>query len=261
MNPSDEIEPMKIKKMRKDFIKCIMKDEEYKKKDEKKKEIVKYCKSYKDFCNIVSSVNMKPIKTYEEKVSYEDYINMKFPVSTFKMEYIKKKNAKNRYFLLPDQSQINNQMEKSLPQEIQAYKSKQKIHQFLNVLWNHQKDYGKFIKSNYNSDELTELLCLMSRNWDDLFDIKIQEEDLASFTSQLKLPNLVNFLTHMVKHWEMEGLSFYFTQEELKDINVNLQDVIHKIEKKISSYSYDNHQKCEETIKMINYLKAYSFLN
>ncbi|GAB65972.1 hypothetical protein PCYB_081330, partial [Plasmodium cynomolgi strain B] len=235
MNPGDGIEPIEIRKMRNDFVRCIIKDEEYKKKDEKKKEIVKYCKSYKDFCNIVSSVNMKPVRTYEQKVSYDDYVSLKISSSQSQMEAIKRRNRRSQNFQLTNLFQINNHVELPSPQEVEERKSEQEIQQFLRMLWDNQKDYANFIKRNYTSDELAHVLSLIRRKWDDLFE-PTSVEDPVMETAQQKFLNLANFLIHWVNHWEKQNLSAYFTQDELNDINLNLQDVIGKIEKTASMY-------------------------
>ncbi|ETW27139.1 hypothetical protein PFMG_04180 [Plasmodium falciparum IGH-CR14] len=110
MNPPNFINSdisFDMKKVRKDFIKSIIQDEEYKKKDDKKKEIVKTCKSYKDFCDIVNAVNMKPIKKYEPKITYEDYIQMHFSSSSCKLDTFQKKNENIKNFFMINNYKVN----------------------------------------------------------------------------------------------------------------------------------------------------------
>ncbi|KJP87786.1 hypothetical protein AK88_02542 [Plasmodium fragile] len=252
MNPGDGIAPIQIRKMRNDFVRCIIKDEEYKKKDEKKKEIVKYCKSYKDFCNIVSSVNMKPIRTYEQKVSYEDYVNFNGSSSQSQMEAIKRRNRRSQNSQLSNLFQINSPVELPSPQEVDERKSGQEIQQFLNMLSEKQNDYANFIKHNYTSDELTELLNLITRKWDDLLETTNPEDPIMEKAQQTCL-NIANFLIHVANHWEKQNLSLYFTQDELNHINLNLQDIIGKMEKTVSTY--DDETNGEASI-IINQLKV-----
>ncbi|EUD67530.1 hypothetical protein C922_02236 [Plasmodium inui San Antonio 1] len=252
MNPGDGIAPIEIGKMRDDFVRCIMKDEEYKKKDEKKKEIVKYCKSYKDFCNIVSSVNMKPVRTYEAKVSYEEYVHLNVSSSQSRIEAIKRRNRRSQNFQLTNLFQINSPVELPSRQEVEERKSGREIQQFLNMLWDNQEDYANFIKRNYTSDELTDLLSFIRRKWDVLFEPTPAEHPVMEKAKKTFF-NLANFLIQVANHWENQNLSAYFTQDELNDINLNLQDVIGKMEKTASTY--DDEAKCEAGI-MINQLKV-----
>ncbi|ANQ07718.1 Uncharacterized protein PCOAH_00023110 [Plasmodium coatneyi] len=255
MNPSDGIAPIQIRKMRNDFVRCIIKDEEYKKKDEKKKEIVKYCKSYKDFCNIVSSVNMKPVRTYEEKVSYEDYINFNASSSKCQMETIKRRNRRSQNGQLMNLFQVNKPVQLPSAQEVEERRSGQEIQQFLSMLWDNQKDYANFIKRNYTSDELTDVLSLIRRKWDNLFETTSVDDPVMEQTQQTLL-NLANFLIHVANHWKKQNLSAYFTQDELNQINLTLQDVIAKMEKTASTLNYETNG---DISIMINQLKVIHF--
>ncbi|KMZ93332.1 hypothetical protein PVMG_00778 [Plasmodium vivax Mauritania I] len=250
MHPRDGITPIEIEKMRNDFVRCIIKDEEYKKKDEKKKEIVKYCKSYKDFCNIVSSVNMKPVRTYEQKVSYEDYVNLNVSSSQSQMEALKRRNRRSQKFHLTNLFQINSPVELPSPQEVQERKSEQEIKQFLNLLRDNQKDYANFIKRNYTSDELTDVLSLIGRKWDDLFEPTGADSPVME-NAQQKFRNLADFLIHLANHWERQNLSAYFTQDELNRINLNLQDVIGKMERAASTYDDGGNGEASRVIRQL----------
>ncbi|CAA9987670.1 conserved Plasmodium protein, unknown function [Plasmodium knowlesi strain H] len=251
MDPADGIAPIQIRKMRNDFVRCIIKDEEFKKKDEKKKEIVKYCKSYKDFCNIVSSVNMKPVRTYEQKVSYEDYINLNLSSSKSQMESTKRRNRRSQNYELMNFFHINSPLQVPSPEEIEQRKSAQEIRQLLTMLRDKQKDYVNFVKRNYTSDELTDVLDLIRRKWDDIFQPNPADDPKMEKTPP-KFLNLASFLIHLVDHWKKHNLSAYFTQDELNNINLNLQDIIGKMEKTASTYYGDD---IGEASIMINQLK------
>ncbi|SBO26885.1 conserved Plasmodium protein, unknown function [Plasmodium knowlesi strain H] len=272
MDPADGIAPIQIRKMRNDFVRCIIKDEEFKKKDEKKKEIVKYCKSYKDFCNIVSSVNMKPVRTYEQKVSYEDYINLNLSSSKSQMESTKRRNRRSQNYELMNFFHINSPLQVPSPEEIEQRKSAQEIRQLFSyitcytyhvvhtklttyhlrtMLRDKQKDYVNFVKRNYTSDELTDVLDLIRRKWDDIFQPNPADDPKMEKTPP-KFLNLASFLIHLVDHWKKHNLSAYFTQDELNNINLNLQDIIGKMEKTASTYYGDD---IGEASIMINQLK------
>ncbi|CRG99591.1 conserved Plasmodium protein, unknown function [Plasmodium relictum] len=248
---------LNIKKMRNDFIKSIMKDEEYKKKDDKKKEIVKSCKSYKDFCNIVDSVNMKPIRKYEEKVTYEDYINLNFG-SNSKSEYLQEKKRKNNLNFMINQFKINNKKEKVLSLNDENYKSSE-IKQFLNILKNNKENYYRFIKSNYNCDDVKYIICMIKDKMNILFENNYfnEENDVVDDENSQKkeynsnLLNTINFLFYLSKHWSDEKFSIFFIEEELNDINFNIYTIIEEIKKK--------YNKNDEVIDKLNYIKSIFF--
>ncbi|SBT79106.1 conserved Plasmodium protein, unknown function [Plasmodium malariae] len=277
MIPSNDSALINIKKMRNDFVRSIVKDEEYKKKDDKKKEIVKSCKSYKDFCNIVSCVSMKPVRKYEEKVTYEDYVNFNFSSHNSKIESTKKKNRKNYNFFVSRQFKLNNQMDEFSPLNYERYKTRREIEQFLYILNDHKDNYDKFIKDHYNCDDMKDIISFIKNKWELLFDSdpalagddRAEDHETREENNQLndencqanseeqnfKILNLVNFLFWLCKRWCCQNFSAYFTQDELADINAN----VHIITQRLENVNCVNNYKDNKIIEMINYIKKNNF--
>ncbi|KEG03341.1 conserved Plasmodium protein, unknown function [Plasmodium vinckei vinckei] len=212
-----------IKKLRNEFVQSILKDEEYKKKDDKKKDIVKTCKSYKEFCDIVSVINMKPIKKYEEKVTYEDYLNMNH--STNNLDNLKKKKNYLKFFSM---NHLENNQNDLLLNDSHPIIQK-KIKQFLNILDNNKDNYYKFIKFNYNCDEIKDVIIFIKNNWNIFFEIdkvaihnNIMDNEQMDKKKNVTFSNLLYFFFNLIKYWNEEKLFLYFTANELKDINSNI---------------------------------------
>ncbi|VWU50017.1 conserved protein, unknown function [Hepatocystis sp. ex Piliocolobus tephrosceles] len=255
---------LNIHKMRKDLVNSVMKDEEYKKKDDKKKEIVKTCKGYKEFCDIVSSINMKPIKKYEEKITYEDYINLHTSISTLNSksnkESVKKKTRNYWNSIATRQFSVNKQVFNDCSVKGGTSKNIKEINEFINVLNNNKDNYYNFIKHNYNSDDLMELINLIKNNLDLLLKNKlIIKDDDISYNDENRnkfiINNFIAFLFNLSKYWKEESLSKFFTPNELNDINSSMHVIIQYIEKVVtqnndhSSNNMDN--KLEDMLKYI----------
>ncbi|CAD2097826.1 conserved Plasmodium protein, unknown function [Plasmodium vinckei brucechwatti] len=217
---------MNIKKLRNEFVQSILKDEEYKKKDDKKKDIVKTCKSYKEFCDIVSVINMKPIKKYEEKVTYEDYVNINH--STNNLDNLKKKKNYLKFFSM---NHLENNHNYPLLNDSQSIIQK-KIKQFLNMLDNNKDNYYKFIKFNYNCDEIKDIIIFIKNNWnifvetDEVAVHNIMDNEQVNKKRNVTFLNLIHFFFNLIKYWKEEKLFLYFTSEELKDINSNINIIV-----------------------------------
>ncbi|CAD2109262.1 conserved Plasmodium protein, unknown function [Plasmodium vinckei] len=231
---------MNIKKLRNEFVQSILKDEEYKKKDDKKKDIVKTCKSYKEFCDIVSVINMKPIKKYEEKVTYEDYLNMNH--STNNLDNLKKKKNYLKFFSM---NHLENNQNDPLLNDSQSIIQK-KIKQFLNILDNNKDNYYKFIKFNYNCDEIKDVIIFIKNNWNIFFETdevavhNIMDNEQMNKKRNVTFSNLIHFFFNLIKYWNEEKLFLYFTSEELKDINSNINIITQNL-KNIKLSSNEDH--------------------
>ncbi|SOV14582.1 conserved Plasmodium protein, unknown function [Plasmodium sp. gorilla clade G2] len=233
MNPHDIIDSnisFDIKKVRKDFIKSIIKDEEYKKKDDKKKEIVKTCKSYKDFCDIVNAVNMKPIKKYEPKITYEDYIHMHFSSSTYELDTYQKDNKKIKNILMMNNYNVHRKQDISSLNDISHKKAFNEIKDFTHVLKTYKDNYYEYIRKNYNSDDIIVIISLIKNHWDVFIGKKenLLEENLHDPDFII---NLINFLFYIFNYWTKRDFSLYFTHDELHDINSTLHFIKGNIEK------------------------------
>ncbi|CAD2097834.1 conserved Plasmodium protein, unknown function [Plasmodium vinckei lentum] len=243
-----------IKKLRNEFVQSILKDEEYKKKDDKKKDIVKTCKSYKEFCDIVSVINMKPIKKYEEKVTYEDYLNRNH--STNNLDNLKKKKNYLKFFSM---NNLENNQNEPLLNDSQSIIQK-KLKQFLNILDNNKDNYYKFIKFNYNCDEIKDVIIFIKNNWNIFFEIdkiavhnNTMDNEQMNKKRNITFSNLIHFFFNLIKYWNEEKLFLYFTSEELKDINSNINTIAQNL-KNIKLSSNEDHIINEITcyIKSIN---------
>ncbi|SCN61706.1 conserved Plasmodium protein, unknown function [Plasmodium chabaudi adami] len=230
MDINNYTDSMNIKKLRNEFVQSILKDEEYKKKDDKKKDIVKTCKSYKEFCDIVSVINMKPIKKYEEKVTYEDYVSMNH--STNNLDKLKKKKNHLKFFSI---NHLENNQNYPLLNDSQSIIQK-KIKQFLNTLDNNKDNYYKFIKFNYNCDEIKDVINFIKNNWNTFFEIdevaihnNIMDNEQMNKKKNITFSNLIQFFFNLIKYWNEEKLFLYFTPEELKDINSNINMIVQNL--------------------------------
>ncbi|SBS82626.1 conserved Plasmodium protein, unknown function [Plasmodium ovale] len=242
MLSNDDVYPINLKKMRNDFVRSIVQDEEYKRKDDKKKEIVKTCKSYKEFCDIVSCINMKPVRKYEDKITYEDYvsINQKVNSSTHKfiLQKVQKNNRQLLNFLSNNHFDVNTMDGKCPPtHNDEAVKTVIEIHRFLNVLNGNQDNYYAFIEKHYNFDELKEIINFIKNKWDLLvhpFTKVVTDNDVEEVRQKegqhTILPKLIHFLFCIVKYWRREKLSAFFTPDERRDINTNVASIIENIE-------------------------------
>ncbi|CRG94097.1 conserved Plasmodium protein, unknown function [Plasmodium gallinaceum] len=245
---------LNLKKMRNDFIKSIMRDDEYKKKDDKKKEIVKSCKSYKDFCNIVDSVNMKPIRKYEEKVSYEDYINLNICPFNSKSEYLQEKKRRNNLNFMITQFKINNKKEKFDSLIDKSHTKSSEIKQFLNILKINKDNYYGFIKSNCNCDDIKYFIYIIKNNLNVLLEDNNSNEENNILDDEnrkedynFNLLNTINFLFYLSKHWSNENFSMFFIEDELSDISLNINTIIDEIKKKSNKH--------DKLIEKFNYIK------
>ncbi|CDU19220.1 hypothetical protein YYC_04164 [Plasmodium yoelii 17X] len=234
MDVNNYVDSINIKKLRNEFVQSILKDEEYKKKDDKKKDIVKTCKSYKEFCDIVSVINMKPIKKYEEKVTYEDYLNMN--ISTNNLDNLKKKKNRLKFFSM-NYLENNQKADQNYPllNDNQSIIRK-KIKQFLNILDKNKNNYYKFIKFNYNCDEIKDVINFIKNNWNIFFEIdqvdvhnNIINNEQINKKNNFTFSNLIHFFFNLLKYWNEEKLFLYFTHEELKDINSNINIIFQNV--------------------------------
>ncbi|SCM22938.1 conserved Plasmodium protein, unknown function [Plasmodium chabaudi adami] len=241
MDINNYTDSMNIKKLRNEFVQSILKDEEYKKKDDKKKDIVKTCKSYKEFCDIVSVINMKPIKKYEEKVTYEDYVSMNH--STNNLDKLKKKKNHLKFFSI---NHLENNQNYPLLNDSQSIIQK-KIKQFLNTLDNNKDNYYKFIKFNYNCDEIKDVINFIKNNWNAFFEIdevavhkNIMNNEQMNKKKNITFSNLIHFFFNLIKYWNEEKLFLYFTPDELKDINSNINMIVQNLKNIKLSPNEDN---------------------
>ncbi|SCM24283.1 conserved Plasmodium protein, unknown function [Plasmodium chabaudi chabaudi] len=241
MDINNYTDSMNIKKLRNEFVQSILKDEEYKKKDDKKKDIVKTCKSYKEFCDIVSVINMKPIKKYEEKVTYEDYVTMNH--STNNLDKLKKKKNYLKFFSI---NHLENNQNYPLLNDSQSIIQK-KIKKFLNTLDNNKDNYYKFIKFNYNCDEIKDVINFIKNNWSTFFEIdevavhnNIMDNEQMNKKKNITFSNLIQFFFNLIKYWNEEKLFLYFTPDELKDINSNINMIAQNLKNIKLSPNEDN---------------------
>ncbi|CDO64470.1 conserved Plasmodium protein, unknown function [Plasmodium reichenowi] len=233
MNPPNFVNSdisFNMKKVRKDFIKSIIQDEEYKKKDDKKKEIVKTCKSYKDFCDIVNAVNMKPIKKYEPKVTYEDYIHMHFSSSSCKLDTFQKNNTKIKNFFMMNNYKVNCKQDIPSLNDLSHKKVFNEIKDLTHVIKTYKDNYYEYIRKNYNCDDIINIISLIKNHW----DIFIGKKE-NMFEGYLHDPhfiiNLINFLFYIFNYWTKRDFSLYFTHDELNEINSKLHFIMGNIEK------------------------------
>lgn len=224
-----------VKTVRNELIANLIKEEDYKKKDEKKKEIVKSCNSYKDFCNIVECVNMKPFKTYEKQINYEEYVNARYNISYWE-NYTAKQNVQNNLKFIKNKIKELSQ-NKSSPLSKSTPKTYiREIKQFIEILKNKRNNYCTFIASTYNCDDIKEILSFINNNLPVLITYSCDDKETVTPGRKLEdaflIECLISFLFSLSHYWKKQNFSAFFTTEELNDIRSHCEIILKEIKKK-----------------------------
>lgn len=235
---------LNAKKIRNELIENLIKEEDYRKKDEKKKEIVKSCNSYKDFCNIVECVNMKPIKKYENKIKYDDYVNSRYNVSHWKTDTIqKKKNVNDSLAFIKNQiKQLSKKNRLISPDDLKK-KSSHETQQFIQILKSNKKDYHAYITSTYNCDDIKDVILFIKKNTSVLFNYncnieppdKITQEESKQDNFSL-VESLIDFLFSLSQYWQDQQFSSFFNTDELNAIYSDCDMILEEIKEQSKQF-------------------------
>lgn len=250
---------LNAKKIRNELIENLIKEEDYRKKDEKKKEIVKSCNSYKDFCNIVECVNMKPIKTYEKRIKYDDYVNSHYNISHWKSDTIqKKRNVNDSLVFIKNQIKQLSQKKHFLTSDDLKEKSSHEIQHFIEILKSNKNHYHAYITSTYNCDDIKDILFFIKKNKSALFNYpckaelpdKITREESQEDNFSL-MESLIQFLFALSQYWKDQQISLFFNTDELNDIYSDCDIIMEELKvhsKQFSCFS-------EEMLQHIHFIK------
>lgn len=250
---------LNAKKIRNELIENLIKEEDYRKKDEKKKEIVKSCNSYKDFCNIVECVNMKPIKTYEKRIKYDDYVNSRYNVSHWKSETIqKKRNVNDSLTFIKNQIKQLSQKKHLLTSDDLKEKSSHEVQQFIQILKSNKDHYHDYITSTYNFDDVKDILFFIKKNKCALFNYTCNVEPPDKVTREKHTSNnfslvesLIHFLFALSQYWQGQQISSFFNTDELNDIYSNCDIILEEVKlqsKQLFCFS-------DEVLQQIHFIK------